>query len=246
MNVRNTPFPASWLKNALLAFGPFPPRSPPDGADSFSAIPISTGNAAATARRTRFRRRRNTRPSSDLRNLQVGITAAASRPASAAMVSVDIETLTGKAHEQVLEAGRDHAESAYPHTRGDELGADALGLDVAEQRGCLAVGGVRLGQAESGEDLDGLLDVAGPHADSGRPGVPQIAERSLEHELAGAHDADMRAHLLHLGEQVRRHEHRGAFGGDLPDQRTDFPGALRVEPVRRLVKDDQVPGLQQA
>jgi hypothetical protein len=52
----------------------------------------------------------------------------------------------------------------------------------------------------------------------------------------------VRADLLDLGEQVRGDEHGGAVGGDLPDQRPDLAGALRVEPVGRLVEDDQLAG----
>ena len=62
-----------------------------------------------------------------------------------------------------------------------------------------------------------------------------------------AHGASrhVRAHLLDLGQQVRGHEDGDPLRGDLPDQRADLAGALRVEPVGRLVQDDQVAGPQQ-
>jgi hypothetical protein len=53
------------------------------------------------------------------------------------------------------------------------------------------------------------------------------------------------ADLLDLGEQVRRDEHRAAVGGELADEGAHLPGALRVEPVGRLVEDEQVAGPQQ-
>src|SRR6185437_11211830 len=49
-----------------------------------------------------------------------------------------------------------------------------------------------------------------------------------------------------LGQQVGGDEHGDAVRGDLPDQGADLAGALGVEPVRRLVQDDQVPGLEKA
>ena len=53
------------------------------------------------------------------------------------------------------------------------------------------------------------------------------------------------ADLLDLGEQVAGDEHRGAVGGQRPDQRAHLAGALRVEAVGRLVEDEQVAGCEQ-
>jgi hypothetical protein len=53
------------------------------------------------------------------------------------------------------------------------------------------------------------------------------------------------ADLLDLGQQVRGDEDGDPVGRDLPDQRADLTGALRVQPVGRLVEDDQVAGAQQ-
>ena len=66
------------------------------------------------------------------------------------------------------------------------------------------------------------------------------AQLALEDQLAEAHHADVRGHLLDLGQQVRGDEDGDPVGRDLPDERADLAGALRVEAVGRLVQDDQV------
>ena len=75
-----------------------------------------------------------------------------------------------------------------------------------------------VGQPEPGQHLRGPLGLGGADQDPGRAAAAQLLQRALEHQLAGAHHAHVRADLLHLGQQVRGHEHRGAVGGDLPDQ----------------------------
>ena len=113
--------------------------------------------------------------------------------------------------------------------------ADAVGL-----------GRLGVGQAKPGQHLGRRLGVGGLHGDPGGAGPAQLGQRALEHQPPGAHHAHVRADLLHLGQQVRGDEHGGAVGGDLPDQRAHLAGPLRVEPVGRLVQDDQLPGPQQA
>ncbi len=61
MKARNTPLPASWLKNATP--GPLPPPCG-CGAATRSAIPMTTGNTTVTASSSRFRLRRKTSRSS--------------------------------------------------------------------------------------------------------------------------------------------------------------------------------------
>ena len=112
--------------------------------------------------------------------------------------------------------------------------------------GSLGRGRLRVGQAQPGQHLGRRLRVGGLHRDPDGSGPPQLGQRSLEDQPPGPHHADVRADLLHLGEQVRGDEHGGAVGGDLPDQRAHLAGPLRVEPVRRLVQDDQLARAQQA
>src|SRR5580658_818731 len=57
MKVRNTPLPASWLKNATP--GPLPPPCG-WGAATRRAIPMTTGKTAVTASSSRFRLRAKT------------------------------------------------------------------------------------------------------------------------------------------------------------------------------------------
>src|SRR5215468_12332269 len=111
MKVRNTPLPASWLKNATPA--PLPPSGL--GADSRRAMPMTSGNSAVTASSRRLRRRSRTRRSSEPKNL-----------------AADIEPLTGQADEQVLQARRGDREAADADPGVHELGADLLGRGVAE------------------------------------------------------------------------------------------------------------------
>jgi len=67
----------------------------------------------------------------------------------------------------------------------------------------------------------------------------------MRDQLADVHDADMRADLFDLGEQVGGEQHGDATGGEIGDERTHLAGALRVEAVGRLVEDEQLTWLQQ-
>src|SRR6516165_7007954 len=265
MKDMNTPLPASWLKND--APGPLAPCG--WGAARRRAIPITTGNTTVTASSTRFRFRRNTSRSSEENSLNHARTtpgraparpgswptaASAGRPGgdrtagagTAGSLSVDIEALPGEPDEQVLQARRGDLEAADPDAGLDELGADPLRLRITQRGRGLAGSGLRIGQADAGQHLDRALGIGGPHDNPGGAGPAQPGQRALEDQPPGAHHPDVRADLLDLGEQVRGDEHGGAVGGDLPDQRTHFPGALRVEPVGRLVQDDQLARPQQA
>ncbi len=140
MKARNTPLPASWLKNdptGPLPFGPPPPWE--CGAASRRAIPISSGNNAVTASSSRFRFRRKTSLSSEQKNLsqaRTGPGAVVREPGSPGLVSVaagsavslpvDIEALPGQAHEQLFQAGRGDRETADADPVADQLGADAF------------------------------------------------------------------------------------------------------------------------
>src|ERR1700721_557001 len=121
MKLRNTPLPASWLKNA----------APPGGAAAFRPIPISSGKSATTKSSSWLRRRKKVIRSSLVKNLRFARTDPAdSGPptlltgwtdVSSALVSstFDIEALPGQADEQVLEARGLHAQSADGDARVD-------------------------------------------------------------------------------------------------------------------------------
>src|SRR5580658_5447466 len=272
MKVRNTPLPASWLKNATP--GPLPPPCG-CGAATRRAIPMSTGNTAVTASSSRFRLRAKTSRSSaansrsQARAAEGGTDAAGAAgagpgsagpgsagpgsggpgsggPAGAAASAVDIEALPGEPDEQVLQAGRGHREAADPDPGVDELGADPFRLGVAQRGRGFVRPGLGAGEAQAGEHLDRALGVGGLHDDPGGTGPAEFGQRALEDQPAGTHYPDVGADLLDLGQQVRGDEHGGAVGGDLPDQRAYLPGPLRVEAVGRLVEDDELARPQQA
>src|SRR5579875_341222 len=106
---------------------------------------MSTGKAATTASSSRFRRRPKTSRSSDVSRRTAGRTGPLRvRPASSfALVTamsttedsgIDAEPFPGEPDEQILQARRDHAETAHPYAGPDQLRADLLRLAVPEQR----------------------------------------------------------------------------------------------------------------
>src|SRR5579863_4086807 len=149
MKVRNTPLPASWLKNATP--GPLPPPPCGCGAATRSAIPMTTGNTTVTASSSWLRRRPKTSRSSarNSRNqARAGLRGewtAGAGPAGAGRSTVDIEALPGQPDEQVLQAGRRDREAADADPGVHELGADPFRLGVAEQRGGLVRPGLGVG-----------------------------------------------------------------------------------------------------
>ncbi len=78
------------------------------------------------------------------------------------------------------------------------------------------------------------------HLRDGTRARPNLADGTLGDEPALAHDAEVRADLLHFREQVTGHQDGRPVCGQRGDQRPDLPRALGVEPVRRLVEDEQV------
>src|SRR5215472_14162877 len=139
MNVRNTPLPASWLKNATPA--PFPPPSG-CGAAAFSPIPMTSGNNATTASSSWLRRRKKTSLSSLRKNLRfprtyapVWLTSAGSPVAGSASSALDIEALSGQPDEQVLQARGLHRQAADADAGVHQLGADAFRLGITELGG---------------------------------------------------------------------------------------------------------------
>src|SRR5262249_52015024 len=255
-NARNTPLPATWARNAAPSPAPLPSLGPP--AASRSAIPSRIGTATTTASRPRLRHRRKTSASSDRSSRSHGRTeprrtrapSTAPPPGAGAETgaasAVDIETLPGELHEQVLQAGPRRIESGHGDPGEDELAADRLRRVLADLGADLAVAGLDVGQPELGEHLAGLVWFGGTHAHPGTATGAHLPQRALEHQPAGPHHTHVAADLLHLGEQVRGHKHGDAAGGDLPDKPAHLPGALRIQAVRRLVQDDELTRLEQA
>src|ERR1700722_1800919 len=215
MKLRNTPLPASWLKNAAPPeAGPFPPPPPPCGAAAFRPIPISSGNSAATSSSNWLRRRKKVTRSSLAKNLRFARTdptdsgpsvlAAGRADVSSALVSstFDIEALPGQADEQVLQARGLNGKTADGDARVHQFGVDALRLNVAELGRDRVFARHRIGQAELLHDLGRRRQVGGADRDPGSGGAAQRRQLALENQLAGAHHADVGGHLLDLGQQV--------------------------------------------
>src|SRR3954469_18429625 len=252
----NSPFPAI---DPMKAGPPSPPPRRPEPPESRIATAMRTGTQASAPSSAMLRRRPNTSRSSERssRNVSDGVPRAgtatvALRPVRAARSAVrslvDIEALPRERDEHVLEIGALHEQLADADPGEHELAVDGLRPHVAERGDEHAVPDVGLPQPGPGQHLDRTRHVLRTRHDDAQPGgghVPQIAQRALRHQPPAAHDADVGADLLDLREQVRGEEDGRAFGGELPDERPDLSGALRVQAVRRLVEHEQVPGTQQ-
>ena len=66
------------------------------------------------------------------------------------------------------------------------------------------------------------------------------SKRRLRHQAAVVDDHDRVDRLRHLGEDVTRHEHRLAVGGERAQEVAQPAHALRVEAVRRLVEHEEL------
>ena len=127
-----------------------------------------------------------------------------------------------------------------------ELRADVLGCLLAELGAHLPVSRLNVGEPEPGEHLRRQVGLRGAHQDPRAAAAAQLVQGSLVDQPAGPHDADVRADLLDLGEQVRGDEDGGAIGGNLADQPAHLPGPLRIQAVGWLIQDHQVARPQQA
>jgi len=76
------------------------------------------------------------------------------------------------------------------------------------------------------------------HDDVRRRVRVEARQRTAVHEPALRDDDDLVDALLHLGEQVRAHEHRASLGGEFAQERADPLDALGVEPVDGLVEHE--------
>src|SRR5215468_2759923 len=181
MKVRNTPLPASWLKNDDP--GPLAPGGL--GAARRRAIPMTSGNSAVTARSSRFRLRNRTSRSSEAYKRRYDLTGRGTRsadpatlPGVAGISTADIEALTGEPDEQVFQAGRGDREAADADPGLDELGADLLRRGVAQHGRRLGLGRQGVGQAETGQHLGRRLGVGGLHRDPGGAGPAKFGQRA--------------------------------------------------------------------
>ena len=73
------------------------------------------------------------------------------------------------------------------------------------------------------------------------PLLAQTVERTLIQQAAGRDDADDRRHLLDLGKDMRADDHRDApFAAQTHDHLAHLDHGLRVQPVRRLVQQQEL------
>ena len=80
---------------------------------------------------------------------------------------------------------------------------------------------------------------AGPH-DHACDASRDLVERALRLQLAKRHDDRVVDGLCHLGQQVGRDEHRAALAGEVAHEVAQPGDALGIEPVGRLVEDEDV------
>src|SRR5580765_615840 len=239
----NSPLAVAWTRKSPASW---PSRF---GAVSLTATARTTGSAARTSMPIWLRRRPMMRPSSE-RSSRVEtargrvavdpVCRVPTSPCSTPFSATDIEALPRHRHEQVLQARRVDDEPTPADPRANEGRDDPLRLEVAGEAVDLEPHPLHVGDAESGENRCGSIELAGLEADRGhRPGA-NLGHRSLGDEVPVAHDTQVGADLLHLGQQVAGDEHGGAVGGERADERPDLAGPLRVQAVRRLVEHEQV------
>ncbi len=118
--------------------------------------------------------------------------------------------------------------------RSHLLGGDAV-------HGDLVVGDAAEGDAGLGEDAGEPvgLGAAGPHDDA-RDALGDLLERALRLQLPERDDDRVVDGLGHLREQVGGDEHGAALAGQVTHEVAQPGDPLRVEPVGRLVEDEDV------
>ena len=114
-------------------------------------------------------------------------------------------------------------------------------MPVELSRDDLAGDGDRL-QPETVEHLCGVPGVLRFDAQHRVAPTTEVLDRALRDDLAHRDDAEVRAELLHLAEEVGRQEHGRTFGRQLANEVADLARPLRVHAVRGLVEDEQAPG----
>jgi hypothetical protein len=83
------------------------------------------------------------------------------------------------------------------------------------------------------------FEVVDSHDETDVVGTEDVLHTPRRHTPSAAQDGDRVAHLLHLGEQVARHEHRATLGSELAQELPHLAYARRIEPVRGFVEHEQ-------
>jgi hypothetical protein len=79
-----------------------------------------------------------------------------------------------------------------------------------------------------------------------RRSVAQLGDLAVVDDRARTHDRDVVADLLDLGHVMGAEQHRQAAGGEALDQRAHVAHAGGIEPVGRLVENEELRVAQQA
>jgi hypothetical protein len=145
----------------------------------------------------------------------------------------------GEAEEDVLEGRALDHQLADPDAAVDQPPVEGLGGGAVQVDGQPV--GPALAQPHPGQGRRQLRRRA--HVRGGDQHPPGRPEQRL-HPVLGdqsppVHDRRPGADQLDLGQQVAGQEHRGPARDQLDQQVPDLPHAVRVEPVGRLVQDQQ-------
>ena len=139
--------------------------------------------------------------------------------------------------------------STWPHLvtstsagdqRAGQLGAARCAASRAVDR---AVAGRRHTSTASSPATRMATAAPGPAArpaPAAMPRAAQLGHGALDQQPAAGDDADPVADLLHLAEQVAGQQHGLPAGGEVDESRAHVGHAGRVQPVGRLVEDQQV------
>src|SRR5512133_2850446 len=231
---------AAKATNSPLPVIPLMMSTPPSplGEERRTEMAKITGTTASTPSPATLRRRPKMILSSDRKN-RVDTRARgglSTRRTSAA----DIESLSGQGHEHVLKAWPQHCEPKYGHASIDQVGHDLFHGHITKVC-CHGSGrGLNLAQSQLGQHPPGILGPIGVNTYDLHGARLQFAQRPLRHEPAFIHHPNVATNLLNLSEQVAGDEHGGAVARQITDQVPDLAGALRIQPVRRLVQHKQV------
>jgi hypothetical protein len=86
------------------------------------------------------------------------------------------------------------------------------------------------------QDSLGLCRVVDGEDNPGGAVRPELLKRPLRQQLPSVHDRGVRTHLLNFNQQMAREKNGDPFDGELPNEISHFPRALRVKPIGGLVK----------
>jgi hypothetical protein len=125
-----------------------------------------------------------------------------------------------------------------PQQRGHDLAIDRRLRAERHAQAALVVGSTRHA-GRRGEQRRRLEGAVADDVDRSRPAAHELADRALGDDLAHVDDRRDVTRLLDLVEQVRGQQHGAALADQLPDEVAHLQDAGRVEPVHRLVQDQQ-------